>query len=403
MEKRSIPAVIWILGASMFFINISNVIVLSLSSVYMVTIGVSLFWIGLLAGIIEAISFFMKLFSGVLSDYFRKRKSIILVGYGCAILSMLLTGLASGYKMIFMARSLGRIGNGIQATPRDALVGDVAPEDKRGSSFGLMRSLGVLGSIIGSFVGVLAMMHTNNNFNTVFYMATIPAICAFALLFVGIKEPKLIHIEHVKYYQDTKKTSKTKAIYPIHLYDLKRLGNKFWFLILIISIFMFAKFSEQWMTLVAFQKFDLSKEYTPFVSMAFCATYCLSSYPIGLLSDKIGRFPMFIFAILVLMLGDIVIAYANSLPLLYVGILLLGCQTGIAQNTFAALITDIAPKNILGTAFGIYYFFSGLATVGAGIFGGVIAHYYGINFIFGNSFFISLLCIGLLLYYKRLK
>jgi MFS family permease len=335
----------------------------------MVTIGVSLFWIGLLEGIIEAISFFMKLFSGVLSDYFRKRKSIILVGYGCAILSMLLTGLASGYKMIFMARSLGRIGNGIQATPRDALVGDVAPEDKIGSSFGLMRSLGVLGSIIGSFVGVLAMMHTNNNFNTVFYMATIPAICAFALLFVGIKEPKLIHIEHVKYYQDTKKTSKTKAIYPIHLYDLKRLGNKFWFLILIISIFMFAKFSEQWMTLVAFQKFDLSKEYTPFVSMAFCATYCLSSYPIGLLSDKIGRFPMFIFAILVLMLGDIVIAYANSLPLLYVGILLLGCQTGIAQNTFAALITDIAPKNILGTAFGIYYFFSGLATVGAGIFG----------------------------------
>lgn len=377
-SKYVIPSVIWVLGASMFFINISNVTIISLSSVYMSTIGISVFWIGLLEGVIEAISFFMKLFSGVLSDYLKKRKSIIMIGYALTIASMYITSLSAGYASIFTARLIGRSGNGIQATPRDAMVGDAAPPDKRGQSFGLMRSLGVLGSILGAGLSILAMMYTENNFKEVFYLATIPSIIAFILLWCFAKEPK----------QNKEQVSdEPKKI--IKLSDLKRLGKKFWYLMGIVSLFMFDQFSCQWQTLVAYQKFNLSAQYVPFISMVFCIAYCLSSYPIGLLSDKIGRFKILLCGITILMLADLIIASATSLPWLFVGIFMLGCQTGIAQNTFASLIADYAPKDILGTAFGVYYLFSGLATIVAGIFGGVIAELYGINNIFICSFFLS--------------
>jgi MFS family permease len=358
----------------------------------MTTIGISVFWIGLLEGVIEAISFFMKLFSGVISDYLRKRKNIILIGYALTIASMLLTSFAVGYKMIFAARLIGRSGNGIQATPRDALVGDVAPHDKRAASYGLMRSLGVLGSILGSGLSVVAMMYTANNFTQVFYLATIPAFIAFIVLYTLVKEPKHSRVDV--------KIEKSKIRHPVKLSDLNRLGKNFWYLMGIVSIFMFDQFSTQWTTLVAYQKFNLSAEYVPFVSMVFCVSYCLSSYPVGLLSDKIGRLQIFMGGIVVLMIADIVIATAPSLPFLFAGIFLLGCQTGIAQNTFAALITDLVPKDILGTAFGIYYLFSGIATIGAGIFGGMIAHLYGINLIFIMSFFISAISLGIVYCFK---
>lgn len=358
----------------------------------MTTIGISVFWIGLLEGVIEAISFFMKLFSGVISDYLRKRKNIILIGYALTIASMLLTSFAVGYKMIFAARFIGRSGNGIQATPRDALVGDVAPHDKRAASYGLMRSLGVLGSILGSGLSVVAMMYTANNFTQVFYLATIPAFIAFIVLYTLVKEPRHSRVDV--------KIEKNKIRHPVKLSDLNRLGKNFWYLMGIVSIFMFDQFSTQWTTLVAYQKFNLSAEYVPFVSMVFCVSYCLSSYPVGLLSDKIGRLQIFMGGIVVLMIADIVIATAPSLPFLFAGIFLLGCQTGIAQNTFAALITDLVPKDILGTAFGIYYLFSGIATIGAGIFGGMIAHLYGINLIFIMSFFISAISLGIVYCFK---
>jgi len=253
-----------------------------------------------------------------------------MIGYALTITSMFLTSMSAGYGSIFAARLIGRSGNGIQATPRDAMVGDVAPADKRGSSYGLMRSLGLLGSIIGSGLSIVAMWYTANNFREVFYLATIPSIIAFLLLWCFVKEPK--------HTSDTVNEIDKPAKLFVKLSDLYGLGKKFWYLMGIVSIFMFDQFSCQWQTLVAYEKFNLSAQYVPLISMVFCISYCLSSYPVGLLSDKIGRFKILFCGITILTIADLIIASATSLPWLFVGIFMLGCQTGIAQNTFASLI-----------------------------------------------------------------
>jgi MFS family permease len=377
----------------MFFINISVVMVYSLSAPYMASLGVTTVWIGLLEGTVEGLSFFLKLFSGVLSDYLKRRKGIMLVGYSLTLISKPLIGLSSGFASIFASRVVERIGNGIQATPRDALVGDVAPEDHRAACFGLQRSLGVIGSISGGLLGIAAMTYTMNDFRMVFYIAGIPAALALAILYFFVKEPK-----HAHYENDIQINSHTER-HPVHLADLKRLGKDFWGLMIIVAIFMLARVSETLIVLDAHKNFNLQANYLPFIMVVYNITYCLSSFPIGLLSDRIGRFKMLVLGIGVLMVADFFIAMAANLPMLFIGVFFWGCQMGIAQNTFAAFVADVVPEDIRGTAFGVYYLISGVAIIGGGIFSGTLAHIHGESTAFMMSFVIAAIAMVALFFF----
>ncbi|MBM3633074.1 MAG: MFS transporter [Alphaproteobacteria bacterium] len=389
-----IPSNIWALGASMCLINISVIMVYSLSALYMSTIGISTVWIGLLEGVVEATSFFMKLFSGILSDYLKKRKGIMLIGYGLTVISKPLIGMSTGFSAAFAARVIERLGNGIQATPRDALVGDVAPPDHRGACYGLQRSLGIIGSTIGAVLGMLAMIYTLNNFRIVFYIATIPAAIAFGILYFAVKEPKHAH------YKTDIRINNHRERHPIHLSDLRRLGKEFWCLMIIVAVFMLARVSETLIVLDAHHNYKLPTSYAPLIMCVYNITYCLFSFPVGILSDRIGRFKMLVVGIGILMIADFFIFSATSLSTLFIGVLFWGCQMGIAQNTFAALISDIAPDDLRGTAFSMFYVISGISTIGAGLAGGSLAHFYGESAAFKMSFLVAGLAMAILFFFK---
>ncbi len=53
---------------------------------------------------------------------------------------------------VVTAKILDRLGNGIQASPRDALVGDLSPQPIRGACYGLRISLGTAGSFFGLYL-----------------------------------------------------------------------------------------------------------------------------------------------------------------------------------------------------------------------------------------------------------
>ena len=53
-----------------------------------------------------------------MSDYFRRRKELILLGYGMSALTKPLFPLATSAETVFVARFLDRIGKGIRGAPR---------------------------------------------------------------------------------------------------------------------------------------------------------------------------------------------------------------------------------------------------------------------------------------------
>ena len=125
-STQPIPQTVWILGGMMFLINLSYVMIYSFSGIYLKTLlGIAVTWIGFLEGLAEAASYAMKLFSGMFSDYLRRRKPVMVFGYLLSVFSRPILAISNSFALVLTARLMERLGNGIQASPRDAMVADV--------------------------------------------------------------------------------------------------------------------------------------------------------------------------------------------------------------------------------------------------------------------------------------
>lgn len=366
--KPSIPASIWALGLATFLINVSSVIVFGLSAVYMKTIlGVGTGWIGLLEGVVEAGAYATKVFSGVFSDYLRRRKAIMIWGFAFATLARPLLAVSSSFGAVFTARILDRVGNGIQSTPRDALVGDISPPEIKGTCYGLRQSLATAGSFFGSIIGVAAMLLTSQNFQHVFWIATIPAVLALIILVMAVKEPEP---------KEADPTTHKPARHPIHWNDLPRLGRPYWLLMIVAGVFMLARVGEAMLILHAHQNFGLSESYIPVILMIYNGTNSLASYPIGRLSDRMDRHLLLGLGVVILIIADILLGWAPNLPTMMLGVAVWGIQIGITQSMFLALVADTVPDDLRGTGFGIFYLVCAVSLVISGTVGGTIAQHY---------------------------
>src|SRR3954469_17262646 len=153
------------------------------------TLGASALVIGLIEGAAEALALVVKVFSGVLSDFTRRRKALVLAGYGLAALSKLAFPLAASVGWVVTARLVDRVGKGIRGAPRDALVADLAPPSMRGAAFGLRQSLDTVGAFLGPVLAIGLMLLWADDFRAVFWVAVIPAVLCVALLVFGVQEP----------------------------------------------------------------------------------------------------------------------------------------------------------------------------------------------------------------------
>ena len=186
-----IPGSIWALGFVSLLMDVSSELIHSLLPVFMFTaLGVSAFTIGLIEGAAEATALIVKIFSGALSDYWGKRKPLAVLGYGLGAASKPLFALATGAGLVVAARLIDRVGKGIRGAPRDALVADIAPPEVRGAAFGLRQSLDTVGAFLGPLLAMGLMLLWANDFRAVFWVATVPAFLAVALLFFGVQEPE---------------------------------------------------------------------------------------------------------------------------------------------------------------------------------------------------------------------
>src|SRR3954470_12808733 len=143
----AIPRGVWALGLVSLCMDLSSELIHALLPLYMATVlGASALTIGIIEGIAEATAMIVKVFSGVLSDFVRRRKPLVLFGYGLAALTKIVFPLAPTLAWIVAARFADRVGKGIRGAPRDALIADLTPEDVRGASFGLRQALDTVGA-----------------------------------------------------------------------------------------------------------------------------------------------------------------------------------------------------------------------------------------------------------------
>jgi MFS family permease len=217
--RQGIPPSVWALGFVSMLMDISSEMIHALLPVYMVTVlGTSGLAVGIIEGVAEATASITKVFSGALSDWFGRRKFLAALGYGLAAFTKPIFPLASSIEWLIAARFIDRVGKGIRGAPRDALVADIAPPDLRGASFGLRQSLDTIGAFIGPLLAIGLMWLTADHFQTVFWIAVIPAFLSVALILVAVKEP-----------ERSKELRRVRL--PLHREELRRLGRTYWWVV----------------------------------------------------------------------------------------------------------------------------------------------------------------------------
>ncbi len=375
---------VWIVSIAMMMVSISAAMMFSISPFFVTEVlGLSLVSLGWIDGAAEGLSQFLKLVSGYTGDYFKKKKPPLVIGVILATISKPVFILANGQFMIVMAKVIERISNGVMATPRDAYCAEESKESARGASLGLMMSLKTLGVTVGSLI-IGGLMYYTNNYILLLWIGFIPCCLSLFLL-----------VKYMKENSTSKKTHQAK-VNKINWHDVTNLSSRYWSIVCTATIFMCARFSEGFIML-RMSELGVHKSICGMTIGMFNLVSVFACLPIGYISDKFDRSRMLYIVFLALIGANICFMYADGLPLLLVGIVLWGLQRGPSQMLFAAIIADEVPKKIIGTALGIYYVATGVASFVAGGFAGkfaAISLQYTFVFGFGTAM-LSLIVLAL--------
>ena len=383
-RSARLPAGIWVLGFVSLPMDISSEMIHALLPLFLVgSLGMSVAVVGLLEGLAEATALILKVFSGVISDRFGKRKPLAVLGYGLGAATKPLFALATGPGMIFTARLLDRVGKGIRGAPRDALVADIAPPEQRGAAFGLRQSLDTVGAFLGPLLAVGLMLLWANDFRAVFAVAIIPAALCVALLVLGVQEPE--------------RPAGAPRVNPISQASLQRLPRAYWWVVGVGAVFTLARFSEAFLVLRA-EQVGIALALVPLVMVAMNAVFSVTAYPFGKLSDRVSHRRLLLAGLAVLVLADVVLAASTHWTGLLLGVALWGVHMGMTQGLLAAMVADTAPADLRGTAYGFFNLMSGLAMLAASVVAGLLWQYWGPAWTFGAGARFSAVAMAALLW-----
>jgi MFS family permease len=329
--------------------------IVSLLPVFLVTvIGASAASVGWIEGIAEATNSAARILSGTLSDWLRRRKSLVVLGYGLAACVKPLFAVATDVSTILVARFADRLGKGLRDAPRDALLADELPTQSRGAGFGLRIALFTIGCVSGPLLASLIMLESGNDFRLVFWIAAVPAFLSVAVLVFGVTEPR---------HDNDRLVFSLKAV--------RHLPAALRWTIAVASLLALARFSQAFLLLKA-RDVGVDAALIPMFMVVMGLVYGITAFPCGALADRIDRRLQLRTGIGVLFGCYLVLASADDPWQAAVGAALWGLQMGIIEGLIAAAIADAAPPNLRGTAFGLYYFCTGLASLAASAAAGML-------------------------------
>lgn len=363
--------------------DISSEMIHALLPIYLtVGLGATALTVGVIEGIAEATASIVKIFSGALSDRIGRRKELAALGYGLAALSKPVFPLAGSIGWVVAARFIDRVGKGIRGAPRDALIADLTPEGLRGAAFGLRQSLDTIGAFIGPLAAIALMAAFAGDFVSVFWVAVIPAFLALGLILTAVREPA--------------RSADATPRNPLSRAELSALPSAYWAVIAVASAFMLARFSEAFLILRAVEA-GLAPALAPLVLVGMNLVYAASAYPVGALSDRIGRRGLLVGGLALLIVADLLLGLAPGLWGVAAGVLIWGLHMGTTQGLLSALIADAAPAALRGTAFGLYHLVTGVVLLAASVIAGALWQMIGSGATFlAGAIFAALALAGVL-------
>jgi len=325
--------------------------------------------VGLLIALFGLVNALLQPFAGALIDRVGRRKPFIMIGLvmlGIATLGFIF---ASRFSDLLYLRLFQGVGVAITIPAALAIMVGSSKKETRGGSMGIYTTSRMLGLGIGPLIG--GALYDRYGFNATFYAGSTFIIIALILVQLWVHEPSVKSPE--------RKPCKFKII-DTKLLTAGILGVSFATLVMAGSFSMMAALEDQ---------FNERLHMTAFIfSIAFSAlllSRVFTQVPLGRLSDRIGRKPLIIGGLLVLVPTTALLGYATSATELIILRLIQGLASGGVAAPAFAIAADMAQTGGEGRQMSFITMGFGLGVALGPLMAGILAvHSFTLPFIIGG-------------------
>jgi MFS family permease len=432
MERKlkAIPFPVIMLGLVSFFTDAATEMLYPLIPVFVSLLGSGAVVIGIIEGVAETSSSFLKFFGGIISDRTGRRKVFILAGYSISSLIRPFTGLVSSALDIVFIRFIDRIGKGLRTSPRDALIASAADSSIRGKAFGFHRAMDHAGAVAGPFFAIAVLIiififsadtSPLNALRNTFLAALFPGIIAVFIIIFFVKETP----------SNSDKSERPRI-------SLKAFDKNFLAYLAVTSLFTLGNSSDAFMLLrvadlleqsgtlikllenlpflnIILSRFSdaetkkcvISIFTLPFFWAFFHILKSVLSTPLSALSDKIGRKKVIgtgwcVYALVYA--GFAFSDYISEDKRIFAYMILFAVYSfyyAFTEGTEKAMVADIVPEGVRGSAFGAYNFSVGIFALPASVIFGAIYSSAGAMYAFLFGAAIAFAAVLALLFFVR--
>ena len=345
-----LPSTVWLLGLVSLFNDSASELVYPLLPLYLTSVLMAgPRALGIIEGIAEATGSVLKLFSGVLADRLGTTKVWVVGGYSLAALGRPLLALATAWPAVLALRFADRVGKGLRSSPRDAILAMSVKPDQRGLAFGLHRSMDNAGAVVGPLLAA-ALLAAGMPIRDILLWTLVPGVMTVALA-LGVREP-------------AQQSASSRVPFS---WTLKGFPPVFKRYLLVLALFTLGNSSNMFLLLRA-REVGLPEPQVPLLWALVSLMAMLFSTPLSALSDRIGRLRLIIggwavYGIFYLLLGFI----GSSVELLWPLFAFYGLFIAATEGAEKALVADLAPTPLLGTAYGWFNLTAGIMLLPASL------------------------------------
>ncbi|MGQ9683602.1 MAG: MFS transporter [Anaerolineae bacterium] len=375
-----VPGVRWLnrnvigMGVTSFLSDAGHEAATAVLPAFLATLGAPPLALGTIEGVADATASFVKLGAGWVSDRLGHRKTITVAGYALTGVAIASFALAIAWPMVLIGRLLAWLGRGIRGPLRDAMLAESVPAEARGRAFGFHRTGDTLGAIVGPLlaVGLLALLqpaaaaHPSEPFRVICALTLIPglgAAVAFALL---VSERRRAPQRELPFWA-----------------TVRALPQPFRRFLVGVGVFGAGDFAHTLLILAATQLLTpayglvRAAQIAALLYVGHNVLYAAASYPVGALSDRLGRRGLLALGYLLGVGVSVGLAIAFALPLANVAYLLFlfalaGTYIAAEDALEGALTADLVGPRVRGTAYGVMGTVNGVGDLAASVIVGVL-------------------------------
>lgn len=345
----ALPRAVWLLGLISLVNDSASDMIYPLVPLYLSAVllaGPKA--LGLIEGVAEALGSVLKLVAGVLADRFRSMRWWVVGGYALSGLMRPLIALATSWVGVLACRFADRIGKGLRAAPRDALLTLSVPPQQRGLAFGLHRSMDNLGAVIGPLLAAL-LLALGLPLREVFFWSLAPALLVIVLTLL-VREPERAELKPKPFRWNLSDQPRALRRYLVAL-GLFTLGN-----------------SSNMFLLLRAKELGLGDAQIPLIWALVCGVAAVCGTPLSAWSDRLDRRRLIVVGWSLYAGFYLIFGLLPAQPwLLWPLFAAYGLFLAATEGAEKALVADLVPPEQAGTAFGWYNLVSGVLLLPASL------------------------------------